>query len=217
MKNFLFFLDKPEKDIILERMMQESVVRKCLLIFSFIIIFSLITMIFSSLSVIKHRKNFFFDVYSVNMDTKETKKIVSLPFPFQSFKNVASWLSDAIKSSYSFDFINFDDQVQKASYYFTDVGYKSYLDSLELNDIKSKILKNRVQVSILPLQQPVYINGGVIGKQEFWKYRVPVMVDYYNGTKHSIKKMLVEVLVVRVDTNSNIKGLGIAQFEMKDN
>jgi intracellular multiplication protein IcmL len=121
---------------------------------------------------------------------------------------------EAIQTSYSFDFVNFDQQIEKAAYYFTPAGYDMFLKSLKENNVKEDLLKNKIQVSLLPLQKPVYINGGNFGNKEFWRYRLPVLVSYYNGNKPVLKKMKIEVLILRVPAYENPKGLAIAEFNM---
>lgn len=207
-------LDKPPKDKIMESVEKEPIVNKYFNKLGLGIIFLLVSMIIGLVSLFKYEKQDSPETYGVNLAKQEAERLVVLPYPHQSFKNVESWTSDAIISAYSFDFNDFDEQVRKASYYFTPEGFSTYQNSLLANQIRETVLSKKIQIAIVPLDVPVFINQGSFGSTEFWRLRMPVLTSYFGGREPVIQRMSVEVLVLRVPAYQNHKGLAIAEFNM---
>lgn len=74
----------------------------------------------------------------------EVEQIITIPYAHQSFKNLTSWVKDSITAIYTFDFNNFDKRVADAEYYFTRNGYSTYLNALELMELKKMCLKKQL-------------------------------------------------------------------------
>lgn len=213
-KNILNFLDKTEHDSIYERIDREPIFGKYAFLLSSTIIMSLLTIIFAFYMLILKSHVPPVETNIVNLKEKTVQTIPTVPFPHQSFKNVSSWFIDAVSASYSFDFNNIDDRIEKAEYYYSPEGYKMYLAAIESSGIKDSVIAKKIQVSILPLQSAVPISSGQVLDTEFWRYRVPVLVNYYAGKDSKDIKMLVEALIVRVPAYKNEKGLAITEFIM---
>lgn len=215
-KKILDFLVKTPQDGITDKIEKEPIVMKqwnhlggAILFIFLTIIFSLISILFSNVKTEISPLT-----YKVDFQEMTQEEINVLPFPHQSFKNVSAWLQDAVSTAYSFDFLNYDQQVRNVSYYFTDLGYETYLNALAANNIRESVVGSRLQISLIPLQDPVMINGGIFGTTEFWRFRMPVLISYYGGNKPIINRVMIEVLVLRVPAYKNYKGLSIAEFNM---
>lgn len=214
MKSFLFFLDKPLDDGIMDSINKEPIVKKYWFQLGFSIMALLITIVLGVFSFLKYEYQDAPETHAVNLEKKTSERLVVLPYPHQSFANVGSWALEAITSAYSFDFNDYDKQVNRAAYYFTAEGYSQYLNALTLNGIRESVIGKKLQISIVPLQDPVFVNMGSFGNTEFWRIRVPTLTSYFGGKDPVIQKMLVEVLVLRVPAYKNHKGLAIAEFNM---
>lgn len=213
-KNFLLSLDKQPKDSILERLEREPAMNKYWLHFgaSILCLFALIVV--GSFTMLLRLNPPVPQTMGVNLKTKKGTQLITLPYPHQSFKNVSGWLLDAITASYSFDFAHFPEEVQKASYYYTPDGFKMYVQALQTSKLDKTIVQKKLEISVVPMQNPVMINGGSFGSTEFWRFRVPVLTNYYGGGQPIVQKYMVEVLVIRVPAYENPKGLAIAEFNM---
>jgi intracellular multiplication protein IcmL len=214
LKNFLFMLDNRSSDILSERIDKEPIAEKQWKNLSLSILLLLMTILVSIISLVKYESQLAPVTFAVNMKTKTIEQLNLLPYPQQSFKNVSAWLIDAITTSYSFDFNKFNEQVDSAAYYFTTDGYKTYLTALETSKIKASVIGKKLQISIIPLQNPILINGGSVGSTDFWRFKTPMLISYYGGRDAVTQKTMVEVLVLRVPTYQNYKGLAIAEFNM---
>jgi len=149
------------------------------------------------------------------VDPNAVKEVpITLPNAHQTFKNLTSWLTDAVSETYTFSFLSYGEQVKKAEQYFTEDGYRSYLNALQINNVEKDILSKRLEVATIPLQTPVLINSGVYGSNEFWRFRVPVLVSIQGSKEPLITKYMVEVLIIRVPSYINYKGIAIAEYNM---
>lgn len=213
-KNFLFFLDKPVNDGLSDRIDSEPIVAKYWFNLGATIVCLIIACLFGTFSILTYDNKEAPITFSVNKKTNVKEELILLPYPHQSFKNISEWIVDAVTASYSFDFRNYDKQVEKAGYYFTPDGYRTYLNALIITKVKQSVIDKKLEISIIPLQNPVLINGGSFGSTEFWRFQLPVRVSYYGGKEPVIQSLNVEVLVLRVPTYQNYKGLSIAEFNM---
>lgn len=214
MKGLLFFLDKPIDDSLLQSMEKEPSVGKYWFKLGMSIIFLLACVLIGGIAMVRYDLQGAPETHAVNVSKKTSEQIIVLPYPHQSFSNVSNWAIDAVTSAYSFDFTDFDKQVQEAGYYFTSDGFQSYKDALTINGVRQSVIDKKLQVSIVPMQDPVFVNMGSFGGTEFWRIRIPVLISAFGGKEPQTQKMQVEILVLRVPSYQNHKGLAIAQFNM---
>jgi len=213
MKEIVYSLDTPPKDATDERINKEPITKKYWMNIGLTVVFLCVTIIMTLLLMMKKRDTPA-QTFTVDRKNNTLQNTVTLPYPHQSFKNISGWVFEAIMASYSFDFNNYHKQIDRVSYYYTDNGYKTYLQALQTSKIESQILLNKLEISTIPLQEPVLIKGGAFGTTDYWRYRVPVLVSYYGGKTPVFEKQMVEVLVLRVPSYQNPKGLSIAEFNM---
>jgi len=213
-KSFLNLLDKVPEDELTERIERDTAGRKYYFYFGGAIICILAATVLSITSILKFRSPPPPVVYMINVETLQTERIVTLPFPHQSIKNIQSWLTEAIMAAYSFSFLNFNDRVAAAEIFFTPEGYIAYLNSLKLNGIEAAVVGENIVISSVPMSVPILINAGMIGDTAFWRFRVPILVSYMGGAKEITREFMVETLVLRVPAYQNHRSLGIAEFNM---
>lgn len=149
------------------------------------------------------------------LDQNNIKNVpITLPGAHSTFKNLTSWLTDAISETYTFGFTNYNQQIAKSEQYFTEDGYRSYLNALEINNTGKEIMTKRIEVATIPIQTPVLINAGAFGNSEFWRFRVPVLVSIQGGKETIVNRYMLEVLILRVPSYINYKGIAIAEYSM---
>lgn len=214
-KKFFYTLDKPIEDENLERIEKEPLFSKYLMLLGLSIFLSILAMLLNFYSMTK-REVIEAPIAVAEKPNGEVEQIITIPYAHQSFKNLTSWVKDSITAIYTFDFNNFDKRVADAEYYFTRNGYSTYLNALELSGIKKDVLEKQIIVSIVPVGEPIMINSGMFGDTEFWRFRVPVMIAYLGGKNNINTKYTVEMLVLRVPSHENHKGLGISQLVMAE-
>jgi hypothetical protein len=220
MKPVLDALDRSPQDELLERIEKEAVSKKYWVALGGSILLLLGTMLINGGTMLKKQKIQPAPLLTVVkkdgvLDPATIQQVpLTLEFPHQSFKNVSNWIEDAIGVTYSFGFLNIDQQIEKAEFYFTPAGYETYKMALNTSGVRKEIIEKKLEVSTITMQEPVLINGGINGDTEFWRFRVPVLVSFSGGKEAVIEKRMVELLVLRVPSYLSHKGLAIAEYNM---
>jgi len=128
-------------------------------------------------------------------------------------ETILRWASKAAVSAYTFDFVNYRQQIESVRPYFTDSGWKDYLSSV--NDLIDTIVKNKVVINGVVTGTPVISNQGSLpGKGYTWRIQIPFLVTYQVGGPPVKRNYFVVLTIVRVPTNVNTQGIGIDQFVM---
>lgn len=220
-KNLLKFIDPPVEDEIQEKIDNEPIVSKYYLFLGgyfialLLILSALIIMWFTFKKPIKP------NIYGEQVvlkngqmfDSHKTYQLIALDYPQESMKALQNWVVDALQNIYYFNFHEYEAQKQKASYFFTPEGYKSFLAALKSSGIENLIISKQLEVTILPTKDPAWIKSGKINSDtEFYKMRVPVLISYMGSGKPVEQKQIVDVYLVRVPSYENHKGLAIAQI-----
>lgn len=214
-KDFLNFLDKIEKDGLDYRIERESIAKKYWFYFAGSILTLLSTVIMLIYMSFFNHKSIYAQTFVIKKGENVAKKIITLPYPFQSFLNVSNWADNSIMALYSFDFLNYQKKVEQAQFYFTKNGYETYLNALKSTKTLEEIKDKKLQINTIPTHDPILINWGYFGATKFWRYKIPVLVGYYGGKNPEHQNFIIELLIVRTTTENNPKGLEIAEFNMQ--
>lgn len=208
-------LAKKQKDVLMDRIEKVGVLSKYNMYFGISIICAFVTIAIGSLAMWRFASAPPPASFSVNVEKDELKQLITLPYPHQSFRNVSNWIQEAVMDSYSFDFNNFDDVVKRMEYYFTEEGYAAYKATMYNSGVKEQVIQSKIKVSTVVTGSPIMISGGVFLGTEYWRFATPVRVSFYGGEAAKPQDMMVHMLLVRIPTHKNSKGLGIAEFNMK--
>lgn len=123
------------------------------------------------------------------------------------------WASKAASTAYTFDFVNYEDEISHARPYFTDAGWSDFRSAI--SGTLSTIVQNQLFVTGVVSGAPIISNQGDIpGKGYVWRIQIPFLVTYQSANTTSNRRFVVVVSVVRVPTSTNPQGIGIDQFIM---
>lgn len=126
---------------------------------------------------------------------------------------ILRWASKGATSAYTFDFVNYKNQILAARSYFTEAGWQDYLRSVE--KLINTIVENQLFVNAIVSGTPVIANEGPLpGKGYTWRVQIPFLVTYQSANAVSQRKYMVVLTIVRVPTATNPQGIGIDQFVM---
>jgi hypothetical protein len=218
-KSFLYSLDKPPQDELLRRIEREKVSDKYFTAMGGTIIASLAVMVVGVLGIFIYNNQIqvppiTYSVKKLADGQYEQNQIISLPEPSQNVNNVTKWLKEALMLTYSFSFLNYDKVVDESYYYFTSDGYTTYKNSLNASKIKEVLDDKLMQVSLVPISEPILVKGVVVNGVARWVFRTEVIVNYTTGSQSIDEKYVIETLIVKVPPYKSVKGLGIAQYNM---
>lgn len=136
---------------------------------------------------------------------------------------ILQWASKAATIAYTFDFVNYNGQIQVAKPYFTEAGWQDYLSSV--SNLINTIVQNKLFINGVVAGTPVISNQGPIGgnlgnqdpltnKYYAWRIQIPFLVTFQSANDIVKRRYYVAMTIVRVPTSINKAGIGIDQFNM---
>lgn len=127
---------------------------------------------------------------------------------------ILRWGSKAATTAYTFDFLDYENQIAAARPYFTAAGWQDYLRSV--SGLISTITQKKLIVYGVVSGPPVISNEGPLkGKDYVWRIQIPFLVTYLSGSDKKTKNFFVILTIVQVPTDVNPQGIGIDQFVME--
>lgn len=137
--------------------------------------------------------------------------VLPLNEPNLSDAALLQWTNMAVVSAFTFDFVNYRTQLQSASQYFTTEGWQEFLNALKSSGNISSVISGRMTVSAVATGAPVISQQGTIDNRYVWRIKMPMLITY-QGTQITQQNVMANILVVRISTLTNPKGIGIAQL-----
>lgn len=133
--------------------------------------------------------------------------------PNVSTDALLSWASLAVTSTYTIDFVNYEDNFEIISKYFTDSGFASWKQAFIASNGLDDILSKKLIVTAVRRGNPVILQEGPENGFYTWRIQIPVLVTYQGAAQTSTsKRKVATILVTRVPTTVARNGIGIAQF-----
>lgn len=124
-----------------------------------------------------------------------------------------TWASKAATAAYTFDFVEYNAQMEAVRPYFTPAGWQDYVGSV--NQLIANVRANQLFVNGVVSGTPVISNQGAYpGRGYVWRIQIPFLVTYQSANTTSQQSYMVIVTLVKVPTTENPQGIGIDQFVM---
>lgn len=132
--------------------------------------------------------------------------------PNQSDTAVAEWANMAAISAFNLDFVNYPEQLQNASQYFTKAGWEQFLLALQQTNNIEQIRQKRLTVTAVAQNTPVILQKGVLNRRYSWRIQLPILITYVSASSIEQQTSVVTMLVNRISTLESYRGIGISQF-----
>lgn len=132
--------------------------------------------------------------------------------PNQSDSAVLQWANQAAIASFTYNFVNYRQELQAASEFFTPNGWKQFLDALEASNNLDAIKAKKLIVSAVATQAPIVLRKGTIQGRYAWRVQMPLLVTYQSASAFNQEKNIVTMLITRVSTLNSPRGIGIEQL-----
>ena len=148
--------------------------------------------------------------------TTDRQKLYLMPNTEPSLiaPTIINFASQAATIAYTFDFVNYQEQIAKARPYFTDKGWTEFNSSI--SDLLSTIVQRQLFVSGVVSGAPVISNEGPLPGIEYaWRVQIPFLATYQGSNATAVQKHYVVLTIIRVPTSVNPQGIGIDQFVMR--
>lgn len=138
--------------------------------------------------------------------------LVPLNMPNQSDSAILQWSTQAAIAAYTYNFVNYQNELKAASAYFTRTGWGQYLKALKDSKSLEIVKKKKLIVSAVAAQAPVILQKGMLNNRYQWRIQIPVLISYQSASENIRQRHLVSLLVKRISTLETPRGIGISQF-----
>lgn len=138
--------------------------------------------------------------------------LVPLDRPNVSTKALLSWVTLASTATFSFDFVNYQNQLEALKDYFTVDGYANFLTSLEANKTLATIQDKKLIVTAVPVGPAIVLSEEQLGNKHNWRIQVPLLIRYQSASVNETRQQIIETSVTQVSTRDAPKGIGISQY-----
>lgn len=133
--------------------------------------------------------------------------------PVVSDAFVSQWVANAVRQSFSVDYIHWRKQLQDASVNFTPDGWRYFLDALKKSNNLNTLQSMKLVSSATIVSAPRITAKMVVGKRYAWKVELPLLITYTDGKKTNINMpMKVSVIVVREPVKDYPQRIAINNF-----
>ncbi len=141
-------------------------------------------------------------------DEWRVQPAIPLDQPYLSDSDVLQWVNDAIRNAFIYDFYQYNDQLKKATQFFTPDGWKVFLNQLNIYVNYNNVQSYKMFVNAAPTGAPYILNKGLLSGRYAWWVQMPINITYVNGQPPN-RALTLQILVVRVSTLNNLSGVGI--------
>jgi hypothetical protein len=132
---------------------------------------------------------------------------VSKPYIKQA--DLIQWVSQILPQAFTFDFVNYNDQIKQLQPYFTPRGWTALLTQIDIYANASTMQTGRQFVNASANGTPTIPNQGLIGDKYGWWIQMPLTIHKLTLSRHDEIGIVLQALVVRVPTLNNLTGIQI--------
>lgn len=132
--------------------------------------------------------------------------------PNQADDSLLQWASSAAIAAFTYNFVNYREELQASSGFFTPDGWQLFLNALEQSNNLDAVRVKRLIVSATAINPATIVQKSIIDGRYTWRVQIPIQVTYQSPTEYTQQNNLVTLLITRVSTLNTPQGIGIAQF-----
>ncbi|MDR3441618.1 MAG: type IVB secretion system apparatus protein IcmL/DotI [Legionella sp.] len=132
--------------------------------------------------------------------------------PNQSDSAVLQWANQAAIASFTYNFVNYRDELQASSGFFTADGWDQFLNALQQSNNLDAVKAKKLIVSAVATRAPIILQKGVLNGSYSWRVQMPILVTYQSASEFTQQNNVVTMLITRVSTLNSPRGIGISQF-----
>jgi len=129
--------------------------------------------------------------------------------PYMKQVDLIQWASDVIPAAFTFDFVNYDQELKNLEQYFTPNGWEALKTQLNIYANQDVIQTSKLFVNAHAAGAPIIPNQGVIDGRYGWWVQMPIDIKFLNTSKHYDSRIVVQILIIRVPTLDNLTGISI--------
>ncbi|KTD18369.1 type IVB secretion system apparatus protein IcmL/DotI [Legionella jordanis] len=132
--------------------------------------------------------------------------------PNQSDSAILQWANQAAIAAFTYNFVNYREELQASSGFFTAEGWTQFLNALQESNNLDAVKAKKLIVSAVATRAPIILQKGILNGRYSWRVQMPILVTYQSASEFSQQNNVVTMLITRVSTLNSPRGIGIAQF-----
>lgn len=143
-------------------------------------------------------------------------KVVPVTEPNMSTEDAAKWAIHAVEKAYTYDYVNYRNQLQSSQKYFTTYGWTKFMAALKASNNLVALTSRKMIIQAQVVSAPKLIAQGLLGGSYAWKFEMPVLVTNwippYDSQSNFVNAIQVSVIVQRMPILQSSDGVGIVQL-----
>ena len=151
-------------------------------------------------------------VYFATTATGEIIKWQPLDEPVVEESAVTQFVTDAVMTAFSLDYLHFRAQLQRASAYFTPYGWKTFLAAFKKSNNLSTLVDLKMVSDVKITGAPQVIQKAIVDGRYAWKVSLPVVMTYTGASRTIPMAMNLNLIVLRVSVKDNPNRIAINNF-----
>lgn len=132
--------------------------------------------------------------------------------PNQSDAAVLQWANQAAIAAYTYNFVNYRQQLQSASAFFTAQGWTDFVSALRDSNNLDAVRSKKLIVSAVATAAPIVLRKGLLDGRYAWRVQMKLLVTYQSASEFVQERNTVTMLIRRVSTLNSPRGIGIEQM-----
>ncbi len=152
--------------------------------------------------------------YYASTTTGREVKIHPLSDPVLTTDFIQKWAVTAARSALNLSFSNYQEQLRKASGYFTDGAWRQYRNAIDSRGLLRQINDNQLIVSAIATRKASILYRRVIAGRYTWRIQVPLLLGIQTSGSKTYQKWVVTMTVVRVSTLDTPRSILIDNIEV---
>lgn len=149
--------------------------------------------------------------FATSIDGRITP-LSALNEPNQADSAVLQWANQAAIAAFTYNFVNYRQELQSSSGFFTAEGWQQFLSALEQSNNLDAVKAKKLIVSAVATRAPIILQKGLLNGRWSWRVQMPLLVTYQSASEFSQQNNVVTMLITRVSTLNSPRGIGISQF-----
>jgi intracellular multiplication protein IcmL len=138
--------------------------------------------------------------------------LIPLDQPNMPPSTLLQWANSAAIAAYTYNFVNYRQELQSASEFFTPEGWNEFISALNSSNNLKAVLDKKLVVSAVATGAPVIVDQGVLNGTYTWSIQMPMLVTYQSASQTARQNIVVKIVVQRISTLNSARGIGISSF-----
>jgi intracellular multiplication protein IcmL len=161
-------------------------------------------------------KNYPYHPYYFAADNKSRLlQIIPVNTPNMTMDDAVKWTTKAVEAAFTYDYVNFHEQLQNAQKYFTSYGWTQYMNALTASNNLVGVEQRKLIGSATVIPPVKVVNSGILQGAWAWAFQMPVLITYTKPDNTAFSNAYVVSVIVQrqpVLEGEGTTGLGIVQL-----